>query len=216
MSERHDRVVHLLRDQGPPAPPSLRARIEAQQRSARPAATSSIGGRIALAGATAVAVLAVMFVVPALFENETIGAQDVHALGAQGSTSGPPAPVRGETQLLSETVEGVPFPNWTREFGWREVGYRDDTLAGRETETVFYHHEGHTIAYTIVSGQPLETPDDGVSRQVNGMNVTALSDDHGHDIVVFERGGRTCVLSGHVEHRSTLLELATWKGDGNV
>ena len=96
------------------------------------------------------------------------------------------------------------------------VGYREDTISDRETETVFYHHEGHTIAYTIVSGEPLEVPDDAVRRNIGGVDVAALRDGHGHDIVVFERGGHTCVLSGHVEHSSTLLELATWQGDGRV
>jgi hypothetical protein len=38
----------------------------------------------------------------------------------------------------------------------------------------------------------------------------------GHDVAVFERNGRTCVIAGHVIHRSTLLKLAAWKGGGHV
>ena len=38
----------------------------------------------------------------------------------------------------------------------------------------------------------------------------------GHDVAVFERGGRTCVVAGHVLEVSTLLKLAAWRGGGSV
>jgi hypothetical protein len=38
----------------------------------------------------------------------------------------------------------------------------------------------------------------------------------GHEVAVFERDGHTCVIAGHVLHRSTLLKLAAWKGDGKI
>jgi hypothetical protein len=38
----------------------------------------------------------------------------------------------------------------------------------------------------------------------------------GDDVAVFERGGRTCVIAGHVIHLSTLLELAAWKAGGRI
>jgi hypothetical protein len=34
--------------------------------------------------------------------------------------------------------------------------------------------------------------------------------------VTFRRDGRTCVLAGIVHFRSTLLKLASWKGEGAV
>lgn len=217
MSERHERVARLLSEHAPPAPPSLRARVEAERNSAsRSQPAAPIRARFALAGAAGVAALAVAFVAPALFDSEDIGALDVHALGSRGAVSGPPPPQPGSPELLSESVDGVAFPAWGREFGWRAIGYRNDTLADRETETVLYTHEGHTIAYTVVAGEPLEIPEGAVERRIDGVDVAALGDDHGHEIVVFERGGHTCVLSGHVEHRSTLLELASWRGGGNV
>jgi hypothetical protein len=81
---------------------------------------------------------------------------------------------------------------------------------------VFYEHQSHTIAYTIISGAPLEIPRDAARRRVNGVDLALLRDEHGHDIVVFQRDGKTCVLSGHVERRSTLVELAAWNGDGQL
>jgi hypothetical protein len=35
-------------------------------------------------------------------------------------------------------------------------------------------------------------------------------------VVTFERGGQTCVLEGEVIHPETLVELASWQGDGAV
>jgi hypothetical protein len=52
----------------------------------------------------------------------------------------------------------------------------------------------------------------------DGLEI-ALSHDAGHgghDIAVFERDGRTCVLAGHVMRVSTLVELAAWTGGGAV
>ena len=57
-----------------------------------------------------------------------------------------------------------------------------------------------------------------VDEVIGGANriLVVFDDDHGHTIASFKRGGRTCVLSGHVEHRPTLVNLASWKGDGEV
>jgi hypothetical protein len=217
MNERHEHVARLLGDLGPPAPPALRARIEAERRrAAESRAPLFAGARLAFAGAVGALALAAAVVVPTFFEGEQIQALDVHALGSRGTEAPAPEPQAGGKSLLAEDVEGVTFPDWDRKFGWRAVGYRADTLADRQTETVFYHHEGHTIAYTIVSGTPLDSPDGAVSRRAGGMDLAELTDDHGHDIVVFERGGHTCVLSGHVEHRDTLAELASWRSGGGA
>ena len=35
-------------------------------------------------------------------------------------------------------------------------------------------------------------------------------------VAIFERNGRTCVLSGEVLDERTLVELAGWKGSGAV
>ena len=52
----------------------------------------------------------------------------------------------------------------------------------------------------------------------DGLEI-ALSHDPahgGHDIAVFERGARTCVIAGHVERVETLVKLAAWTGGGAV
>lgn len=58
-------------------------------------------------------------------------------------------------------------------------------------------------------------PDDADRYVVNGLDLRASSDGP-RDVVVFERGGRTCVLAGEVHRRSTLLKLASWRGDGAI
>lgn len=111
--------------------------------------------------------------------------------------------------VLRESVEGVPFPNWGPEFGWHPTGSRRDTLDGRATKTVFYEHMGHRIAYTILPGRPVSPPSDARIVRRGGLEI-ALVHEAGRDIAVFERGGRTCVLAGHVLHASTLVKLAAW------
>jgi hypothetical protein len=217
-ADRHARVARLLREHGPLAPPALRSRVEGQieRANARKRPRAPVAGPLALAGsAVAASLVAIALVLPGLLSGEPTVA-DAHALAGRGPTDPAPSRVAGSPALLAADVDGVPFPSWKREFGWRSVGERSDELDGRRTRTVFYGHEGHRIGYTIVSGEALEAPEDAARRRVNGVDLRVWRDDHGHDIVAFERGGRTCVLSGHVERRSTLVDLASWSGDGEV
>jgi hypothetical protein len=217
-AERHDRVARLLREHGPLAPPELRSRLEAEI--ARANERRRIRGpawtRVALAGAAvAASLLAFVLAAPAILGGDP-NTTDVHGLSADGPTADAPPNQPGSGGLLAANVEGVTFPDWEREFGWKPIGRRSDELDGRRTETVFYEHEGHTIGYTIVSGSTLDPPDDAKPHRVNGVDVRVYDDDHGHTIATFERQGHTCVLSGHVEHRPTLVNLASWRGDGRV
>jgi hypothetical protein len=86
-------------------------------------------------------------------------------------------------------------------------------LNGRETRTVFYEHMGHRVAYTIVSGAPVPVPAGARLVHRNGQAI-AVYQDGDRDIAVFRRGGRTCVLAGHVLHQSTLVALAAWDPRG--
>ena len=77
---------------------------------------------------------------------------------------------------------------------------------------------GHRIAYTILPGAPVDPPEGSRIVRRDGLEI-ALSHDPahgGHDIAVFERGGRTCVIAGHVERVETLVKLAAWTGGGSV
>jgi hypothetical protein len=49
---------------------------------------------------------------------------------------------RAGLPLLAAELEGIPFPDWSRQFGWHAVGARDDRLGDRATKTVYYEHEG--------------------------------------------------------------------------
>ena len=95
---------------------------------------------------------------------------------------------------------------------------RRDEIEGRRSTTVFYEHEGHRLGYTIVSGPALPRPDGARIIERDGLRMSVYRDPAhgGHEVAVFERDGRTCVVAGHVMKRSTLLELAAWTGGGDV
>jgi hypothetical protein len=221
MSEQHQGVIRALSQNGPLAPPALRWRIEAERSRAheRREARSPLLGRLAPAGAIAVALAALALVLSTLFGGgQGPSVLEVHGLLARGPEAPAPPTVPGAKHELAAQVEGVSFPNLDLKpgFDWVAVGERSDRLDGRTTRTVFYRHEEHLVAYTIVGGKPLGIPATAEPRRRNGIDVGLLRDQHGHDIAVFERGGKTCVISGHVHKRSSLVRLATWSGHGEV
>ena len=81
--------------------------------------------------------------------------------------------------------------------------------------TVYYEKDGNRIAYTIVSGESLGRPPDAATTTVDGVEF-AVARDGERTIVTWLRGGHSCVLSGEDVDRSTLVELAAWRGDGAV
>jgi hypothetical protein len=126
------------------------------------------------------------------------------------------APPRlAEAPLLAGGLEGVAFPDWDGVFGWRANGSRDDVIDGRDTRTVFYEHMGHRIGYTIVAGGTLELPEGAEIVRRNGVEI-ALFRDGPRDIAIFVRDGLTCILSGEVMDRATLVKLAAWHADGAI
>jgi len=164
--------------------------------------------RLTSAGALAVVAILCLVVLAALNGERSTVAQAADLAGTPATF---PAPA-SSGRVLRASVEGVSFPDWSARFRWHETGERRDTLDGRATRTVFYEHMGHRIAYTIVSGPPLRMPDDARIVRRDGMEIAVYHDPRhgGHDVAVFRRGGRTCVLAGHVMHQSTLIKLAAW------
>jgi hypothetical protein len=219
-SEQHQGVSQALSQHGPLAPPALRWRIEAELSRAheRRDTRGPWVGRLAAAGAIAASMAVLALVLSVLFGSQNPSVTEVHGLSAAGPEAPAPRTVPGVKNELAAQVEGVSFPNLQLKpgFDWRAVGERSDRIDGRTTRTVFYEHEGHRVGYTIVSGSPLTIPADAERHRRNGVDVGLLRDQHGHDIAVFERGGRTCVISGHVERRSSLVRLATWSGHGQI
>jgi hypothetical protein len=204
--ERQRRAVAAVRAARPPAPDELRRGIEAQMRVATPRRVR----RHALAGLAATAALALLMVLLPLGPPQAPPVTEVAALAERGVGAPAPAPDPRHRGHLAEHTDGVPYPDWTDAFGWRAHGARADELAGRRAETVFYEHDGHVIGYTIIEGDPLEPPRDARRVVRNGREIHAWKDG-ARDVVTFQRDGRTCVLSGDVLARETLIALAAWR-----
>ncbi len=201
--ERQRRVAHALR--GEPLPISAPQVVPVN---------ATLAWRPWLAGAAILAtVLALLISMMPHGDPSTVGRAAERAM--LPATGPPPA---SDGVLLGAEVEGVKFPDWGTEFGWYETGIRSDVLDGRATETVYYEHMGHRIAYTIVSGPALPVPADARIVKRDGLEIAIYHDPRhgGHDIAVFERNGRTCVLAGHVMEQETLLKLAAWRAGGDV
>jgi hypothetical protein len=211
--DRQRAGMAALRDLRLESPPALRTRIEAQRSSRRRPRVRrgwAIGG--ALAGAAAaVAVVATVALQPSSGAPTVVEASRLSSYPATGQV----ATDASNPKLLAADVEGVPFPSWTKEFGWRQAGTRIDTLGDRRARTVFYEHAGKQIAYTIVSGPGIHAPADARPATSNGVQLHTLADD-GRRVVTWWRDGRTCVLTSSNAGDPELIKLATWKGDGAV
>jgi hypothetical protein len=218
MPERHRRAVEALRHGGPATPEGLRLRLEnleprsPELRPARPRGVPRL-----LAPAAGVAALIVVAVVVVLSLGGPAGPSVVQASELAQLPSTEPAPARdaGNPALLDRGLEGVTFPDWSEKFGWHANGARTDRLDGRRAETVFYTHHGHRIGYTVISGKPLEIPDDAQIVRRNGLEMYRYMDGD-RTVLTFERGGVTCILAGHVVHATTPLKLASWQGSGAI
>ena len=211
--ERQRAAVGALRGLEVQTPVGLRARVQAQGAAPRPLVRRprlAFGG--ALAAAAAAAVLLAVVLLPAGAGGPTVvQAAQLSRLPATASVQVAPS----NPKLLAASVEGVPFPDWTKEFGWRPAGARSDRLDGRDTRTVFYEHHGKRLAYTIIAGDGIGPPTGFRASNVNGVSLHSTSD-QGRRIVTWWRNGRTCVLSGSGVSDAELLKLASWKGDGGV
>lgn len=190
------------------APLALRERIETQ-RTRAPAKRRRwwlpAGAAVALGAVAAALILVVGGGAPSVTDTLSAASQPA-AIGVSLNREVP--------QLLALDRDGVPFPNFIKKFGWEATGARTDEIDGRQTTTVFYEKDGREIAYTIVGGEALEVPD-GTTKTIDGRAFTVLEAD-GRTVVTWERAGHTCVLSGDGTSGAELLELAGWKGKGNV
>jgi hypothetical protein len=205
----HERVVRALAGGGPVTPDGLQARIDALVRRRTRARRRSLG--VALAAAAALALVVVL--VAGREGSDVPGAVEASRVVTRPAAAPAPAVDSRQPDRLGREFQGVKFPNWAKEFGWVATGARRDRVAGRSADTVFYVHDGHRIAYTVLAGEPLPAPDGARRLTVNGVELHRFSDGD-RDAVVFERGGRTCVLAGDVHDPATLVKLASWKGGG--
>ena len=214
--ERQGVALHALRATGETgAPARLRARVD-RQRGARRAAGGArrsrfIGGAIAAAAAM---ILAAVLVLPGAFLGGP-SVDDASALAYKPPTQAAPASRPGVPQLLRTEVDDVAFPNYAEKFGWKPVGAREDDPSGRDATTVYYKKGHRTVAYTIVSGDPLDPPSDARSTTRGGVTYRTFRDD-GRNAVTWQRGGHTCVLSGKAVRPAELVRLADWRGKGAI
>jgi hypothetical protein len=198
------------------APLALRERIEVDRaRAAKSARPRRLRALVPAGGLVAAAVVAVV-----LLAGGGASAPSVLAT-ASLATGGPvlPAPAEntGNTAVLSASMEGVPFPYWGDSFQWEAVGARDDKIEDRSAKTVFYENaKGVRAAYTILGGDAIDAPSGAREQTSNGIELR-ITQDHGRRIVTWTRAGHTCVLSAPLAvPEQKLLELASWKGKGNV
>jgi hypothetical protein len=199
------------------APAALHARVEAARSSPRPAQRAGRRAVRLAAGAAAVA-LAAALVLALLLPGGAPGGPSVveaAALAERGASEPAPAISSESPALLERRAEGLPFPNWAAKFGWRPAGARRDRLDGRRATTVFYLKGRQRIAYTILSGEPLENPPRSSPAAREGTRVRRLATD-GRSVVTWLRERHSCVLSGRGVPPEVLLRLAAWKGKGQV
>jgi hypothetical protein len=198
------------------APLALRERIEADRtRAAKSARPRRLRALVPAGGLVAAAVVAVV-----LLAGGGAAAPSVLATAAL-ATGGPvlPAPTENASNgaVLKASMEGVPFPYWGGSFQWEAVGARDDKIEDRSAKTVYYENaKGVRAAYTILGGDTIDAPSSAHKQTANGIELW-IAQDHGRRIVTWTRDGHTCVLSAPLAvPEQKLLELASWKGKGNV
>jgi hypothetical protein len=185
------------------APRALRERVEALSVAVRRRRRRGIAGVAAVAAGIAALGLAL----PA---DQAPSALAAVRLGGRPATA--PAPDAGGPGLLRAAVDGVSFPRWTK-LGWKPTGAREDTIAGRETMTVFYEKEGKRVAYTIVGGKPLTVPAEARGARRGGKEYALLATPRGSAVTWLE-DGQTCVLAGKDVSPAVLLKLASWQPAG--
>jgi hypothetical protein len=214
--KRQGITVHALRatfEIGAPA--RLRGQVD-RRRHGDPVVRGGrrqIGFGGALATAAAVAVALVLILSGGASGGPSV--PDAAALSTKPPTLSAPGVVPGVPQLLRAEVDRVPFPNYAVKFGWKPVGARHDAPSGRRATTVYYRRDRRTIAYTIVSGEPLDAAPGAPSTQHGDIVYRTLRYEH-RTAITWERGGHTCVLSGKAVGRAELITLADWRGGGAI
>lgn len=189
------------------APQGLRSAVAADRLAMRPRPR---GRRrpLALTGAAAVVAVAVVTLVLASPDAEPGGGSvaDAAQLALRSPTAPPPRRAGGDA--LDLEVGGVAFPDYARAAGWRPVGARTDSVAGRRAVTVTYARGARRVGYTIVDGAPLPVPADARRVTYEGVEVAVLGRGATRSIA-WTRDGRTCVLATRGTELERLLDFAS-------
>lgn len=207
------RAVATVRRLDDQAPLALRERIETMRERGAPKRRKArrFGVLGALTTAAACLAVAVAVIVGSGASGPTLA--KASAFTFQPATG--PAPMHTSDGTLNRNVDGVPYPYWQAEYGWRASGSRVDKIDGRTATTVFYNKGKHRIGYTIVTGEPVKLPG-SADKMVRKGIVFHLAPLHGATVVTWERRGHSCILSGVGVSKHELLKLAGWKDAGEL
>jgi hypothetical protein len=168
-------------------------------------------GRLAVAGATALATVGAVLAVtlPGGGGGAALTPNAAAALALGPATLPAPGESTRNRSELTASVGGVAFPYWEEHFGWRGSGARSDTLSGRAVTTVLYSNaSGQRIGYAIAAG-PAPAASGGALIKRWGVSYRLSSRD-GANVIVWRRGGQLCVMAGRGVSPRTLLSLASW------
>jgi hypothetical protein len=205
------RAIELVGGLDDRAPLALREQLESIREGSAPKRKRT--RRFGLAGAitTAAACLAVALavIVGSGASGPTLAKASAFTL--QPATG--PAPSHTFDGTLNLNVDGVPYPYWDDDFGWKATGSRVDKVDGRTATTVFYRKGKLRVGYTIVTGKSVKLPGSAekTTRKGTTFHIAPL---HGATVVTWERRGHSCILSGVNVSREKLLKLAAWKDAG--
>ncbi len=99
------------------------------------------------------------------------------------------------------------FSDFAARAGWVPSGAREDSLEGRTISTVFWDRAGRRVAYSMVSGDPVDAPDD--ARRTGRRGVLLRSFDvAGRRVVTWNENGHTAVISAVGISRAALYNLS--------
>lgn len=167
---------------------------------------------LALGGATAAAAAVVLaLVLTGGPSGPTVA--DAARLASQPPTGPAPARLDHSKTKLDARVDGVAFPDFSRTYGWRASGVRQEEVDGRDAKVVYYERGGERIGYVITSGSALPQPSGAKTVERHGVPYRKLSVD-GKPAVTWERLGQTCVITG--ASPAEMVKLASWRGGGTL
>lgn len=126
-----------------------------------------------------------------------------------------PAPSHSFDGTLDLDVDGVPYPDWKADFGWKATGSRVDKIDGRQATTIFYRKGNLRIGYTIVTGKPVGVPGSAKVTVIKGTRFRSVPY-KGAVVITWERRNHSCILSGINVPRDKLLKLASWGDRGGL
>jgi hypothetical protein len=214
------RAISLLRSVDVAAPDALRARLETmideagggkRERGSGARSHRQLGTRwrntLFVPAATALAIVIVVLVV-LLGSGSTAPSVDQTAKLALSSATAP-APARdgARPELLAAGVDGIPFPSYVSNPGWRATGSRTQVVHQRTIVTVYYRApDGTRVGYSIVPGHTL-TLSGSATTVLHGVRYTYGQVGSGR-YITWARDGHTCVIAGRQVSNRTLLALA--------